>query len=100
MFVNHVPVESHTSHLHDACVVSDKRHQNARARLVKEIHRVAEHLAEELTADISDDLVTHPPRAIGASVGTEATQSHDHRNGKADQHDRIDFWACIEGMKI
>ena len=46
--------------LHAAGIVRDPRHQKARTHFVKEIHRTAEHLAEELAPDISHHLVADP----------------------------------------
>src|SRR4029077_15130047 len=75
------------SHLHDAGIVRDNRHQKSRARLVKEVHRVAEHLAEKLIPDIAHHLVTHPLHAVGASVGTEAAHHHNRWDSETDQDD-------------
>ena len=38
-------------------VVRDSRHEKAGLHLVKEIHRVAHHLAEELGADVGQHFV-------------------------------------------
>ena len=88
------------SHLHDASIVRDKRHQKPGTRLVKKIHRVTNHLAEKLVPDITHDPVAHPLHAISASERTETADSHDRRDGEADQDDGIDFWAAVENSKI
>ena len=74
--------------------------KNPERALVKEIHRVANHLVEKLDPDITHHLIGHPLHAISASIGTEAANSHDRGDGEANQDDRIDFWPRIESSKI
>ena len=82
-----IAADAGQSHLHDARVVGDTRHQKARAHLVKEIHRMANHLVKKLGANIGDDLVAYPLHAVGISVRAQAAQSHDDRNGETDKDD-------------
>ena len=88
------------SHLHDAGIISDARHQKSRPHLVKEIHGMANHLAKKLDAYVGDHPVAHPLHAIGASVGTEAAHGHDGRDGQTDENNRIDLRACVQNVKI
>src|SRR6185437_11513572 len=78
--LENIAADGAQSHLHDSGIVRDNRHQKSRARLVKEIHRVANHLAEKLTPDITDHLIADPLHAIGTSIGTEAAHHHDRRD--------------------
>ena len=85
-------------HLHHPRIVGNAGHQKARAHLVKKIHGMANHLAEELLANIGDDFVAHPLHAIGTSVRTEAAHGHDGRNSETDQDNRIDFRPRVQGV--
>ena len=98
--LENIATDAGQSHLHDAGIVRDAGHQKAGTRLVKKIHRMPNHFAKKLSANIGDDLVAHPLHAIGISVGTKAADSHDRWNGEADQNDRIDFGASVQNFQI
>src|SRR4029453_8351164 len=82
-----ITADAGQGHLHDARVISDTRHQKTRAHLVKEIHRMANHLVKKLGANIGDDFVAYPLHKVGIPVRAHTAQSHDDRNGETDKDD-------------
>src|SRR5207237_10164828 len=88
-----IAADAGQSHLHGACIVGNTRHQKTRAHLVKEIHRMANHLVKKLPANIGDHFVAYPVHVVGVSVRAAAAHRHDRWNGEADDNDRIDLRA-------
>src|SRR6202030_853715 len=77
--------------LHAAGVVRNARHQKSGAHPIKEIHRVADDLAEELISNVAHRFIADPLHVVGISVGTKAPHGHDKRYGQTNPDDRIDL---------
>ncbi len=60
-----ITADAGQSHLHGARVVGNAGHQKPRTHLIKKIHRMPNHLAKKLPANIGDDLVAHPLHIVG-----------------------------------
>ena len=86
--------------LHHPGVVRDARHEKAGLRFVKEIHRVAHHLAEELGADVGQDFVAHPGDVVGVGVGADAPQGHDCGDGEAEEDKGIDLRSVVHQFRV
>ena len=84
--------------LHQPGVVCDLRHEKAGLDFVKEIHRLANHLAEELGPDVGQHLVADPVHVIGVGVATEAAQGHDRWDREAEQDEGIDLRAVVHHL--
>src|SRR5438067_861402 len=75
-----VAADGGEGHLHAAGIVGDARHEKARAHLVKEIHRMPDHFAEQLIANVRHDPVAHPLHKDGVAISAETAGSHDEWN--------------------